>query len=443
MATNLINQLTNEFRGDTLKSVATAIGESTTTTQSALGGVIPALVGGLARKASTPSDANGLLDLIRRNKLDSGPFADVSSATKAPDGINNLINTGRSMLDSVFGGRTNSVADWVSSLGGMTRSSSSTLLSLAMPLVLGQIGRRVSEAGGGASSLMNLLADQRTFLKDAPPGLAGVLGGPDVEPAASRHVGTYDAEPRHQPPVVRTFEPAPRSRSSWLWVLPLLALIPLLAYFLTRREEPRREVAVERPATPRAEAPAPAPRAEAPAPAPRAEPPAAAPVGTASKPALPAASLGSLVERQLPNDTTLRIPENGVESKLLAYIQEPGRAVGKETWFSFDRIEFEMDSATLKPSSQEQLRNVADIMKAYPDVAVKIGGYTDNTGDAATNMQLSDERATAAMNAIADAGIDRSRIEAEGYGENHPVADNDTAEGRQRNRRVDIRVTKK
>jgi outer membrane protein OmpA-like peptidoglycan-associated protein len=82
-------------------------------------------------------------------------------------------------------------------------------------------------------------------------------------------------------------------------------------------------------------------------------------------------------------------------------------------------------------------------MKAFPDVTVKFGGYTDNTGNADHNKQLSGERATSAMNQVAALGIDPSRMSAAGFGDQHPVADNSTAEGRQHNRRVDINVTKK
>ena len=132
-----------------------------------------------------------------------------------------------------------------------------------------------------------------------------------------------------------------------------------------------------------------------------------------------------------------------MESKLLAFIEDPNKAVDQTTWFSFDRLEFETDSATLKPSSREQLENIASILKAYPRVTVKVGGYTDNTGDAAHNLKLSQDRANSTVAELERLGIDKSRLAAEGYGEQFPVADNSTAEGRQRNRRIDIRVTGK
>jgi outer membrane protein OmpA-like peptidoglycan-associated protein len=191
--------------------------------------------------------------------------------------------------------------------------------------------------------------------------------------------------------------------------LPLLAVVGLLGYFLLRR--PADDVSRAR----------------------------------LSEPAipLPTVDLGAFVPRNLPGGVTLNVPANGVESKLVAFIEDPSRPVAKDLWFNFDRLEFETGSAQLRPTSQEQLRNVAEILKAYPNVKVKIGGYTDNVGDDASNLKLSEERAVNTMNAIANLGIDRTRLEAEGYGEQFPVADNAVEEGRQRNRRIDIRVTQK
>ena len=105
------------------------------------------------------------------------------------------------------------------------------------------------------------------------------------------------------------------------------------------------------------------------------------------------------------------------------------RPLGRETWYELDRITFETDSATLRPQSREQLSNVAAILKAYPPVRIKIGGYTDNSGDAAANVRLSQARAEAVLNELRTMGVTASRLEAEGYGQAHPVADNATPGG--------------
>src|SRR6187431_191054 len=115
----MINQLTNDFRARSLTSIASAIGENAARTQTALGGVLPALLGGLAKKATTPQGANEILDTIRKNNLDSSPYADISSAIGAPDGVTKLMNTGRPLVELALGDRSNSVMDWLSSFAGI------------------------------------------------------------------------------------------------------------------------------------------------------------------------------------------------------------------------------------------------------------------------------------------------------------------------------------
>jgi len=153
-------------------------------------------------------------------------------------------------------------------------------------------------------------------------------------------------------------------------------------------------------------------------------------------------ALGSFGKRTLPNNVELNIPQFGVENKLLDFIQS-SRPVDDATWFDFDRLLFNTGAATLQPSSQDQLQNIANILKAYPNVHIKIGGYTDNTGDAAANLKLSADRANNVMDELVRLGVPASQLTAEGYGDQHPVADNSTEEGRARNRRISIRVTQK
>ena len=139
----------------------------------------------------------------------------------------------------------------------------------------------------------------------------------------------------------------------------------------------------------------------------------------------------------------LNIPQLGIENRLIEFIEDSSRPVDTTTWFDFDRLLFDTGKATLQPSSQEQLGNIAAILKAYPKVKVKIGGYTDNVGSKESNLKLSQDRATNVMKELIRLGIDPSRMEAEGYGEEHPVADNATEEGRAQNRRISLRVTAK
>ena len=132
-----------------------------------------------------------------------------------------------------------------------------------------------------------------------------------------------------------------------------------------------------------------------------------------------------------------------METKLVEFISNPDAVIDKGVWFDFDRLTFETASSNLTMESKAQVDNVIAILNAYPAVKVKIGGYTDNTGNPAFNLRLSDDRAKKVMQAIVDGGIAADRVEAEGYGDQHPVADNSTEEGRAKNRRTAISVRAK
>ena len=159
--------------------------------------------------------------------------------------------------------------------------------------------------------------------------------------------------------------------------------------------------------------------------------------------ATPRRDRGPAVRHQLPDGVVLTVPARGAEAALLAFLEDPYRLADQTTWFELDGIVFEAGSARLSPASADQLDALAAILRAWPTVLLKIGGYTDDSGDRGANRRLSQARAEAVREALVAQGVGERRIEAEGYGEQFPVASNDTEEGRHRNRRIDIRVTAK
>ncbi|RMG46892.1 MAG: OmpA family protein [Acidobacteria bacterium] len=100
---------------------------------------------------------------------------------------------------------------------------------------------------------------------------------------------------------------------------------------------------------------------------------------------------------------------------------------------------FEVNSADLSPASLEVLDRVAESLLDWPNVKVEIGGHTDSTGSAAYNKRLSQKRAEAVRQYLISKGVAPERLTAVGYGEEKPIADNKTKEGRARNRRVELR----
>jgi outer membrane protein OmpA-like peptidoglycan-associated protein len=101
-------------------------------------------------------------------------------------------------------------------------------------------------------------------------------------------------------------------------------------------------------------------------------------------------------------------------------------------------ILFDTGKSTIKAESGAVLDNIADILDDYPNVQFRIEGHTDSTGSAERNQALSQERAQSVMNYLIGKGIPSSRMTAVGYGEDRPIADNNTREGRRTNRRVEI-----
>ncbi|CAH0526310.1 Outer membrane protein A [Allocatenococcus thiocycli] len=101
---------------------------------------------------------------------------------------------------------------------------------------------------------------------------------------------------------------------------------------------------------------------------------------------------------------------------------------------------FEFDSATLTPEATGRLDNFVEHLNEYPQANVEITGYTDSSGPAAYNQKLSERRAQAVADYLTAAGIDAGRLTVSGMGEENPVADNSTKEGRALNRRVEVVV---
>lgn len=106
-------------------------------------------------------------------------------------------------------------------------------------------------------------------------------------------------------------------------------------------------------------------------------------------------------------------------------------------------VNFETNSDRLLPGAEVSLDKVVAALKKYPEIKVEIGGHTDSDGDAAYNESLSARRAATVVDYLANSGIASDRMEAIGYGEMQPIADNSTAAGKAENRRVVLKITER
>jgi outer membrane protein OmpA-like peptidoglycan-associated protein len=299
---------------------------------------------------------------------------------------------GSQFLSSIFGSNLSSVNDTIGRSTGLASSKVGSLLSMAAPLLLGVLGQHVRQNNLSAADLGNTLkAEAPSLQRFLPAGLGSLLGGvPSTVAAAPAEVVA--------------------AGNRWLWpVIALVVLALALLWFFNRSKAPVTDA-----------------------------------VQTATNAGASAvAGLGDFFKTKLPDGVELNIPQFGIENKLISFLSDSSKPVDTTTWFNFDRLLFDTGSATLQPSSQEQLGNIAAIMKAFPNAHVKIGGYTDNTGDPAANLALSEARAKNVMDALVAAGVDPSRLESKGYGDQYPVGDNSTEDGRAKNRRIALLVTQK
>jgi outer membrane protein OmpA-like peptidoglycan-associated protein len=178
--------------------------------------------------------------------------------------------------------------------------------------------------------------------------------------------------------------------------------------------------------------------------------------------------VGMIVASSIANDTgyyRAKLPEGkayGVEIQATDYlffidiVDLSGESTDEEIVLDFglDKVEigatvvlenifFETGKATLKPESFPQLETVLKFMESNPTIRMEISGHTDNTGSLKLNTRLSQTRAESVVEYLVEHGIEADRLDAKGYAFSQPIAPNDTAEGRAKNRRVEFMILSK
>jgi hypothetical protein len=147
------------------------------------------------------------------------------------------------------------------------------------------------------------------------------------------------------------------------------------------------------------------------------------------------------VEMMLPGGSKISVLEGTINHSLALYLADPAAAAPKR--FVFDHLNFETGNTTLTPESVATVTNLTAILKAYPNVEGKLEGHTDSTGTVEANQKLSEDRAGAIKASMVKDGIAETRLTTAGFGSTRPLASNETEEGRAKNRRLELEITKK
>jgi OmpA-OmpF porin, OOP family len=412
MSINLLDLVKDQVSGQLAQHAAGFLGESESSVGSALGSIMPALLGGAVQKASSPSGAQGLMDML--GGLDLGSLGNIGGLFGGgASGVNNVLNSGGGIVDMLLGNKVGGIIDIISKVSGLKSGSSSSLLKLAAPFLMSLISKQV--AGKGLGFLTDLLGGQKdSIAKALPVGMGSLLGfAADSGSTARTSTSSYSGS---------TESSTGGNNNMLKWLLPLL-LLAGLGYFLTKGGCGKKDMdaAITTVDTLATDVTA----------------------GIANTADSVTAVLSGYAKTLAGGFTLANAAKDGIESQLVTFVEDATKVVDKTTWFNFDRLLFDTGKSTLQASSDEQLKNIAEVLKAYPNVDLKIGGYTDSDGDEKANLKLSTDRAFTVMNKLVEMGVAKKRLAAEGYGEAFPVGDNATDAGKQQNRRIAVRVTKK
>jgi OmpA-OmpF porin, OOP family len=378
---SILDQAREAMTPDVVRSVGSLIGQNPAATSKGLSAAIPSVLAGVTEMASTPSGAERVQGMIADGGYGGNTLANLAGLLNGGATTSALLRSGGHLLSTLFGNRETDVTDAVARAGGMPGSAASKLLAMIAPIVMAVVGREIGTRKLDGAGLTSLLAGERSALS-AP---------------ASTALGSYRAVSE---PIVH--ERAAASGFRW-WPAALAAGVAAIALllFATRQKGP--DVAV---------------------------------VGET----VPSASPGQMASLQLPSGQKLEVRDGSFLQKFNTFLADTSDT-NLPKRFVFDDLTFETGTSALTPPSQATVDQLAVILKAYPGVQVTVEGHTDATGDAAANKTLSEDRAAAVKNRLVEqGGLGTQRVATEGYGQDRPLAPNDSEAGRARNRRTEVVV---
>ncbi|WP_449398900.1 DUF937 domain-containing protein [Chryseobacterium wanjuense] len=434
MSLNVIDLIKGQLGPALTTQAASQFGESESGISKAIGGLLPAIVGGLANNSDNP----GVLDAIS-NASSSGILGNLMGESS-----NNSIIS--SLLSSIFGDKLSGLVNTIATYAGISNNSSSSLLNLVTGATVGSIGKYAADNNLDRSGISSLLNDQKGIVSTLlPAGLS--LASLNIGDWAKGYKfdndnDTIKTTASEEPKIEVTRSTTPTGTfpernnnegggSIWKWLLPLLLLIAA-GYFLWKQCD-KKTTTTTTTGTDSAGT----------------VQDTAAAVSSSDTTAATAST--SKVDENIDlNGTALKGYKGGMEDQMITFLKSDGYKNAandealKDKWYDFDHVNFKSGSGNqLEAGSEGQLQNLVAILKAYPDAKIKIGGYTDKTGNEAVNLKISKERANFIKEWLGKQGVGAQVLEAEGYGSKFAKVDASASDAeRASDRKMSVRFAK-
>ena len=403
MSSTLVDSVKSVFTDPVIAKFSVLLGETEANVHKAVHAAIPMVLTDILHKSYFPEPTGKVLDLSRQ-AASSDFFGGLHELTTGPGGLlpgSTLLNKGTNYSKSLFASRTDAVVSEISRHSGISIPSSTFITGIVAFASLDAIGRHLANANTDPKGLSLWLQTHADGVK------ASIPAGLQVKTALG--IQHYPWE-----------KSTTRRRNTALYVVIALVVVALIIFFVYRHSQDTPATAAISPADTTTVVAAPTPVA----------------VDTAS----------ARIQVTLPNGKVLDAYKGGTEDQLVNFLNDPHAPLDKKNgnWFDFTKIAFASNSSSLLLESEGQLNNIVAILDAFPKAKIKIGGYSDNTGDSLDNVRLSQQRAENILTKLKQLGAKpRQLTDAEGYGPRYPIGDNGTAAGRAMNRRMSLDVKAK
>lgn len=422
MSINIVDLVKNYVSQDLVSKASSFLGESEGGVSKAVSGLVPSLLGGfLSKTERSEADAQEVLDAAK-DANNTGLLGNLGSLFGNAD----ILSRGTGFFSNLFGGKSNTIIDTIANFAGIKTSSSSSLISMLTPLILGLLGKHASDNNLNANGFSSFMRNQKSNIQSAlPSGLGSITSLLGLSGLGSAARETVDDVKETTTSTYNYVEDKAEKSGGMKWLLPLLLLaaLALLLWWLMGKGCNKTETDMVTDDTT---------------------------TTVEVTPATPdtTATMGArtLTKVALPSGTEIEAYPGGVEDQLVQYLKSGDYKTAtedqlKSKWFNFDDLNFEFGTTTLTPASQRQVTNIVSILKEFPEAKVKLGAYTDKKGDDAANLKLSQDRANAVKAALS--AVAGQVAGAEGYGEKFATVDENASDAeREADRKTAIRLAK-